>query len=153
MISLQKIERAMLKQVSDNDNPTDLENVSKIYGEEAERRRKAGQRHQGYELVKEAAEFKARVQALATKRAQLAATRRQSRLSKAFLLSARFLDEQDFLYNNPRWEFQNGDSTVAFDIKASLVRYIVSTPKLLKSMKFAHWQSTGVEVLCRLWRR
>ena len=149
MMTLQKIERAMLKQVSDNDNPTDLENVSKIYGEEAVRRRKTGQRHEGYELVKEAAEFKARVQALAAKRAQLAAQRAQSRLSKAFLLSACFLDEQDFRYGVHRWAFQSGDSTLAVDNKASLLRYIVSTRKSLESMKSAYWQSTGMEALCR----
>ena len=148
-MNVQKIERAMLKQVSDNDNPTNLENVSKIYGEEAERRRKAGQRHQGYELVKEAAEFKARVQALAAKRAQLAFERGQSRPPKAFLLSASFLHEQDFRYGAQRWAFQNGDSTLAIDTKASLVRYIVSARKSLESVKSAYWQSTGVEALCK----
>ena len=119
-----------MKQVAEHKDTTMLQSVSKIYGEEAKRRRDKGQRHQGYELVQDVAGFKAEVQALSLKRARETARRKRSGLNNAFLLSARFQKEQDLNYKARKWQFADGKSTLAVENKNHLIRYIVSGESL-----------------------
>ena len=122
----QRIEKAILKQLSNSDNPDDLKSISRVYGQEVEDRKRAGQRYQGYELIKEVVDFKARVQHLARKRVEETAKRRVSRRSNAFLLSTRFLDVNDFRYNTPAWDPQSSTLTLATVEKLNALRYVVS---------------------------
>ena len=124
-VGIQRIEKAILKQFSNSDNPDDLKSISKVYGQEVEDRKKAGQRYQGYELIKEVFDFKARVQHLARKRAEETTKRRVSRRSNAFLLSTRFLDVNDFRYTPAR---DPKESTLALATveKLNALRYVVS---------------------------
>lgn len=111
-----------------------LQSVGKVYGEEAIRRRTAGRRHQGYELVQEVADFKAEVYALKSKRARETAERKRAGSETAFLLSAQFWDIEDLDYRFDRWQFADGQSTLAIETKRSLVRYIVSVDRLQYEM-------------------
>ena len=47
--------------ISAGQDPKSLETISKVYGEEAERQRSAGQASQGSELIRDVAAFKAQV--------------------------------------------------------------------------------------------
>ena len=99
-------------------------------GEEASRRRNAGQRYRGHELVKDVANFKARVKSLAAKRANEMEKRKTSPNAKSFLLSSSFLKEEDFNIGAERRKFINGGSTLAVEKSARLIRYIVSENQL-----------------------
>ena len=124
LTSEQKIERASLNQVSLTQDPGDLEQLSKVMGEEARRLRQAGQRYRGHELIKSVADFKARVKSLAAKRAEKTKHRKPS--DKAFLLSRFFWNEEDFNIGAERWKFMDHGSTLAVQKSAQLIRYIVS---------------------------
>lgn len=115
-----------MEQVAKHDDATILRSVSEVYGEEAGRRRSTGQRHQGYDLVREVAGFKAEVRALSDERAQTTARRKHSGRSNTFLLNARFWSSEELQYEVPRWEFAKGNSTLAVEKGPDLVRYIVS---------------------------
>ena len=97
-----------------------------MYEQEAVDRKKAGQRYKGYELIKEVAGFKARVQHLAEKRAEETAKRRASQWTNAFLLSTYFLDEDDFRLSYPKWGKQESTLTLATVDRLDTLRYIVS---------------------------
>ena len=97
-----------------------------MYEQEAVDRKKAGQRYQGYELIKEVADFKARVQHLAEKRAVEMARRRASQRTNAFLLSTCFLNEDDFRFSFPEWGSQGSTLTLATVDRLDALRYIVS---------------------------
>ena len=124
-LGIQRIEKAILKQLSNSDNPDDLKSISRVYEQEVEDRKRAGQRYQGYELIKEVFDFKARVQHLARKRADETTKRKVSRRSNAFLLSTRFLDVNDFRYTPAR---DPKESTLALATveKLNALRYVVS---------------------------
>lgn len=109
--------------VTGNKDPASLEILSKVYGEEADRRRKAGQSHQGYELVRDVASFKARVQALAAKRSEKAAERQRAKKYAPFLFSARFWGKDDFEILNSS---KNGFRLAVYK-KECKTRYIVSS--------------------------
>lgn len=115
-----------MKQLSNSDNPDDLESISRVYEQEVEDRKRAGQRYQGYELIKEVFDFKARVQHLARKRAEETAKRRVSQRSNAFLLSTRFLDVNEFQYYSPFLDPQESTLTLATVEKLDALRYVVS---------------------------
>ena len=127
MTIFQKIERALLQQVAETEDITMLQGISTVYGEEAERGREKGQRHQGYDLVQEVAAFKAEIRALWLERAQETRKRKQSELNNVFLLTARHLNEQDFACKPHNWAFADSTQTLAIETKSRLVRYIVST--------------------------
>ena len=126
MLGIQRIEKALLKELSSNDNPDYLRSISKVYEQEAVHRKKAGQRYQGYELIKEVADFKARVQHLAEKRAEETAKRRASQRTNAFLLSTDFLDVEAFQFSIPKWKPQESTLTLATVDRLDVLRYIVS---------------------------
>ena len=142
MLEIQRIEKAILKQLSDSDNPDDLESISRVYEQEVEDRKRAGQRYQGYELIKEIFDFKARVQHLARKRAEETAKRRVSRQSNAFLLSTRFLDINEFRYESPAWDPQESTVTLATVDKLHALRYVVSKaePTIQSPIANITWQ-------------
>ena len=125
-LGIKRIEIAILKQFSNSDNPADLKSIIKVYGQEVEARKKAGQRYQGYELIKEVFDFKARVQHLARKRAEETAKRRYSLGSKAFLLSTCFLEMDDFQYDSSALDTQGSTLTLAMVKKPDALRYVVS---------------------------
>lgn len=125
-LGIQRIEKAVLKQLFNSDNPDDPKSVSRVYEQEVEDRKRAGQRYQGYELIKEVFDFKARVQHLARRRAEERAKRRVSRRSNAFLLSTRFLDMNEFQYESPAWGPQESTLTLATVDKLDTLRYVVS---------------------------
>ena len=93
-------------------------------GEEARRRRRAGQRYRGHELIKDVADFKARVKFLAAKRVD--ETKRRIPSVKPFLLSRFFWNEEDLRLGAARWKFMEGEATLAIEKSANAVRYIVS---------------------------
>lgn len=111
--------------MAENNNVAILQQLSKIYGEEAEKRRRKGQRHQGYDLVREVADFKAEVQALSSKRARETLKRKQSGMTNVFQLRANTLDAQDLTYNYHRWQFADRRATLAFERSRELVHYVV----------------------------
>ena len=124
-MGIQRIENAMLRQLSNSDNPGDLMSISKVYEQEAVERKRAGQRYRGYELIKEVAEFTARVQDLANRRADETTRRRASQQSTAFLLSTFFLDVEEY-----RFDFSEpkiSTLTLATVDRLNALRYIVST--------------------------
>ena len=123
LTSTQKIERASLNQVFATQDPAYLQQLSKVMAEEATRRRKAGQRYHGHELIKDVADFKARVKLLAAARVHETNKRKTS---SSFLLSSSFCNQKDFRLGAPRWEYMKGEATLAIDEPARLVRYIVS---------------------------
>lgn len=123
---VQKIEKALLNQISVSDDPSQLRDLSKVYGEEATRRRITGQRHRNYELIKDVADYKARVRSLAVQRAQETKKRNGIAGAKAFLLSSRFLNAEDYAYGAARWAFMKGKSSLAFKKQAYVMCYIVS---------------------------
>ena len=100
-------------------------------GEEARRRRKTGQRYHGHDMIKDVADFKARVKLLAAQRAHETDKRKKSSNANSFLLSSHFCNEKDFRLGVLRWKFMNGEATLALDVPARLVRYIVSTGYLI----------------------
>ena len=99
-----------------------------MYEEEVIDRKKAGRRYQGYELIKEVAGFKARVQHLAEKRAEETTKRRASQRTNPFLLSTRFLDMDDFRLAYPEWPawgaVENALTLATVD-RLDALRYIV----------------------------
>ena len=97
-----------------------------MYEQEAVERKRAGQRYQGYELIKEVADFKARVQHLAKRRAEETAKRRVLQRSNAFLLSTCFLDVDEFRYSFPERRPQKSTLTLATVDRLDTLRYIVS---------------------------
>ncbi len=115
-----------MKELSSSDNPGDLKIISGVYEKEAVDRKRAGQRYQGYELVKEVADFKARVQHLAEERAEETAKRRASQRTHAFLLSTDFLDVEKFRFSVPKWRPQESTLTLATVDRLDVLRYIVS---------------------------
>ena len=121
--------------------------MSKVYGEEADRKRKAGQRYSGYELIKDVANYKARVRSLASRRAQETERRRSSINPKSFLLSNQFLDEQDYEYGADRWKLMNGMSSLAIRKKAHAMYYIVGIAG--RSVYYIHSinRKIGMEVI------
>lgn len=123
----------MPNHVSGNRDATSLQIVSTVYGEEAERRRKAGQRHQGYELISEIAAFKARAQNLAAKRRKKEVQRRRANQMTSFLFSGRFWELQDFEICQDVGQAQSASLKLAMDRKELSTRYIVS----LESSDFA----------------
>ena len=125
-LGIQRIENALLKELSSNENPDDLISISKVYEQEAVDRKKAGQRYQGYELIKEVAGFKARLQHLAKKRVEETDKRRASHRTNAFLLSTCFLHVEDFLFSHPKRRVQESTSTLATVDRLNALRYIVS---------------------------
>ena len=127
----QRIEKAILKQLSNSDNLDDLESISRVYGQEVEDRKRAGQRYQGYELIKEVVDFKARVQHLAETRAKQTAKRRASKETNAFLLSTCFLKVDDFQYDSPASDTQASTLTLATIEKLHALRYVVSIAKTI----------------------
>ncbi|KAL8759096.1 MAG: hypothetical protein Q9184_003721 [Pyrenodesmia sp. 2 TL-2023] len=120
----EKIERALLQQVAENKDVATLQQVSKVYGEEAGKRRRRGVRHQGYDLVREVADFKAKVQALSSTRARETSKRQQSGRPNPFLLRANRLDAQDLTYQYPHWQFADGKATLAKKRNSELTRYV-----------------------------
>ncbi|KAL8899021.1 MAG: hypothetical protein Q9207_006402 [Kuettlingeria erythrocarpa] len=121
------IERSLLQQVAENNDIAVLKQISKIYGEEAGKRRKYGQRHQGYDLVRELADFKAEVQDLSLRRARDTLKRKLSGMTSHCLLSANILDPQELTYNQPtqrNWPFADGNATLAVKKNGGTARYI-----------------------------
>ena len=116
-----------MNQISISDDSSQLRNIGRVYGDEAARKRKAGQRYSGYELIKDVANYKARVRSLALQRAQETEKRQSSMNAKSFLLSNRFLDEQDYEYGADKWKFMNGMSSLAIKKQAHVLYYIVGT--------------------------
>ncbi|KAL8925833.1 MAG: hypothetical protein Q9208_003330 [Pyrenodesmia sp. 3 TL-2023] len=123
-LQAEKIERALLLKVAENDDVTTLQQVSKVYGDEAEKRRRKGQRYQGYDLVREAADFKARVHTLSSDRAYKTSKRRRSGVTNPFLLSANYLDARELTYKHPHWQFADGKATLAATRDYRLVHYV-----------------------------
>ena len=116
-----------MNQVSNIEDPDQLNHLSKVYGEEADRRRHGGQRHRGYELIRDVADYKARVRSLATKRIQVTWERKKtSDDTTAFLLSSRFWDAKHLRFGMNRWKFMNGKATMAIDVRKSNVYYLVT---------------------------
>ena len=113
-----------------------------MYEQEAVDRKKAGQRYQGYELIKEVADFKARVQHLAGKRAVEMARRGASKRTDAFLLSTCFLNEDDFRFSFPERGSQESTLTLATVDRLDALRYIVSIAEAVKYKSIANltWQ-------------
>ena len=128
LTNAQKIERALLSQVSVNQDPDDLKQLSKVMGEEASRLREAGQRYRGHELIKHVADFKARVKLLADKRADETFKRKVSSNRRSFLLSSSFWNKEDFELGAAGWD---GGSTLALEKSVHRIRYIVSKISLL----------------------
>ena len=126
MLGIQRIENAILKELTSNDNPDHLISISKVYEQEAVDRKNAGQRYKGYELIKEVAGFKARIQRLADKRAEETAKRRASQRTNAFLLSTCFLNQDDFRFSYPERGSQESTLTLATVDRLDALRYIVS---------------------------
>ena len=147
---MQKIERALLNQISISDDSTQLMSMGKVYGEEAARKRKAGQRYSGYELIKDVANYKARIRSLAIQRSQETQKRQSSSTNaKSFLLSNRFLDEQDYEYGADRWKFTNGRSSLAIKKQAHVMYYIVGTiGRSVYCIRSVN-EITGMEIICR----
>lgn len=116
----------MPNHVSGNRDAASLQIVSTVYGEEAERRRRAGQRHQGYELISEIAAFKARAQNLAAKRRQKEAQRRRANQMTSFLFSGRFWEIEDFEFCQDIGQPRSANMKLAVDKKELSTRYIVS---------------------------
>ena len=112
--------------ISAGQDPKALETISKVYGEEAERQRSAGQVSHGAELVRDVAAFKAQVQKLAAKRKEKTLNRRRSGFNKAFLLSGAFCDIHDYKLDSVDSHDRN-TLNLATDMKTSQCRYIVST--------------------------
>ncbi|KAL8784401.1 MAG: hypothetical protein Q9195_009066 [Heterodermia aff. obscurata] len=127
LTSAQKIERASLNQVSVTQDPIYLQQLSKVMGEEASRRRKAGQRYRGDELAKDVADFKARVRLLAA-------------------ASTFFKDEEDFEFGDKTWKFTHDGSTLAFEKSSNLIRYILKN--LFQSQPNLPWLAMLVDQLC-----
>ena len=125
-LGIQRIEKAILKQLSNSNNPDDLRSISRVYEQEAVERKRAGQRYQGYEMIKEVADFKARVQHLAEKRAEETAKRRASQRTNAFLLSTDFLDIEKFQFSIPKRTPQESTLTLATVDRLDALSYIVS---------------------------
>ena len=96
LIHDQQLERALPSHVSGNQDPRNLETVSRVYGEEIKRRHKAGQQAEGLELIRDIAAFKARAQQLVKQRYRVHEERRKSNKEKSFLLSGSYLEVQDF---------------------------------------------------------
>ena len=115
-----------MKELSSNDNPDHLRSISDVYKQEAVERKRAGQRYRGYELIKEVADFKARVQHLAEKRAEETAKRKASQRTNAFLLSTAFLKIEEFQYDIPESWDPEGTLTLATVDRLDALRYIVS---------------------------
>ena len=109
-----------MKELSDNDDPYHLRSISEVYEQEVVKRKKAGQRYQGYELIKEVASFKARVQDLADRRAEEMFER-----SEAFLLSTCFLDVNEFKLEGKRFGEPPTLNLASVD-RLDALRYIVS---------------------------
>ena len=97
-----------------------------MYEQEAVERKRAGQRYRGYELIKEVANFKARVQHLAKKRADETIKRRASQRTDPFLLSTCFLNMDEIRYSLPEWGLREGTLTLATVDRLDALRYIVS---------------------------
>ena len=95
LIQDKQLERALPSHVSSNRDPRNLETVSKVYGEEIERRQKAGQKAQGLELIRDIAAFKARAQHLVKRRHELQEEKPEL-IEKSFLMSGNYLDFEDF---------------------------------------------------------
>ena len=141
-LGIQRIEKAILKQLSNSDNPDDLKSISRVYEQEVEDRKRAGKRYQGYELIKEVSDFKATVQHLAKKRAEETAKHRNSRRSNAFLLSTRFLELKEFRFDSPLWKPQESTLTLATVDKLDALRYVVSKAETANGSSIANviWQ-------------
>ena len=128
------IHMSMLASVAERSHVAHLRTTSEVYGGEAERRRKSGQPYKDYELVKDVAEFKANVHALAEKRARR--TAESSRIvmtPPAFLIgggTARFWKEQEFEF---RWGYKTDKLTLATESKKLLFRYVVSAESPLRT--------------------
>ena len=114
-----------MNQISICNDSSQLRDIGRVYGDEAARKRKAGQRYSGYELIKDIANYKARVRSLALQRAQETEKRQSSMNAKSFLLSNRFLDEQDYEYGADRWRFMNGLASLAIKKQAHVMYYVV----------------------------
>ena len=109
-----------MKELSDNDDPYHLKSISEVYEQEAVKRKKAGKRYRGYDLIKEVASFKARVQDLADRRAGETIKR-----SEAFLLSTCFLDMNEFNLEGKRFGESPTLNLASVD-RLDALRYIVS---------------------------
>ena len=131
------IHMSLLGDAAGSSQIMDLETMRNIYEEEANRRREKGQSYQEYELVKDVAGFKARVQTLTEKRAHLLEERLRNKENPgAFLLSngsVRFWNKRDVRYGEDRWEFREGNSTLAINDKDQLIHYIVSVSSNLEA--------------------
>ena len=97
-----------------------------MYEQEAVDRKKAGKRYQGYELIKEVAGFKARVQRLAERRAEETTRRRALQQTDQFLLSTCFLDVNEFKYDFGGWRSPRNTLTLASMDRLDALCYIVS---------------------------
>ena len=107
------------------EDPNSLEVVSRVYGEEVERRRKEGQEAQGLELIRDIAAFKARAQYLVKKRYAVLDERKQSGQEKSFLLSGVYLDVQNFETQEPPSPAESTSVSLAIDKRVQKARYIV----------------------------
>ena len=111
--------------MSNNRDPESLKAVSKVYGEEVERRRKAGQHTQGPELIRDIAAFKSRAQELVRRRRIALQQRETSSHKKSFLLSGEYLRVEDFDFKESLSDTGNTKITLATDRAARKTRYIV----------------------------
>ena len=134
-VSDQRIEKAILKQLSNSNNPDDLKSISRVYEEEVKDRKRAGQRYQGYELIQEVFDFKARIQQLARKRAKEMTKRRASGRSTVFLFSKPFLNVNEFRYDWPRGGHLESTLTLATVEKLGALHYVVSIAETIISRR------------------
>ena len=101
--------------VSNNQDPESLKVVSRVYGEEVEKRRMAGQDVESAKLVRDIAAFKAQALYFAKKRHRVLEDRRGSGRKNSFLLSGSYLDKEDFEIIEKTTAFDN-DSSISLDI-------------------------------------
>ncbi|KAL8824223.1 MAG: hypothetical protein Q9191_005203 [Dirinaria sp. TL-2023a] len=122
-----QLERSLPDHVSSNRDPDKLRAVSRIYGEEAERRRKAGQHTQGPELIRDIAAFKASAQQL-VKRRRTALQQDEMLNEKSFLLSGEYLNVDNFDFKESPSETGSTQIALAKDKTAQKTRYIEWKP-------------------------
>ncbi|KAL8795100.1 MAG: hypothetical protein Q9195_002397 [Heterodermia aff. obscurata] len=130
-----QLERALPSHVSSNQDPINLETVSRVYGEEIKRRHKAGQQAQGLELIRDIAAFKARAQQLVKRRYRAHEERRRSNKEKSFLLSGDYLDVQEFDIKDNSSASGSTEVTLAISKRVRKTRYIEWKPYAYEVVK------------------
>lgn len=117
-----------------------------MYGEEVEKRRKAGQQAKGPELIRDIAAFKARAQHLVRKRYELLEKRRNSNQENPFLLSGSYLNVEDFKIKEALGGARSTKVSLAVEKKAQKARYIVREIFMINSAFLI--LPKGMETLC-----